>query len=189
LNYISMLTLLKEATIRQLRGSPYLYISPHTYKKVCDTMREITFCDTDKALKETVKEFEGYIEYCYQCGTCTASCPVFEVSTDYNPRKIIRMLLLGMKEVLTEDFVWLCSSCYACQERCPQGVLIPQLMRALTNLAFSEGYAPEGILDQYQKVKTEGVLYKASSYDNRKRKRLGLDEIDEDYDVTKIFEG
>lgn len=155
-------------------------------------MREINFRELDRTLKERVKEFNGNdIEYCYQCGTCTASCPVFEVDPEYNPRKIIRMLLLGMKDVLTEDFVWLCSSCYACQERCPQGVLIPGLMRAIKNLAFSEGYTPEGILEQYNKVKTEGVLYKASSYDNRKRKRIGLQTINDDYadDVTKIFEG
>lgn len=155
-------------------------------------MREINFSELDRTLTDKVKEFDGHdIEYCYQCGTCTASCPVFEVDPDYNPRKIIRMLLLGMKEVLTEDFVWLCSSCYACQERCPQGVLIPGLMRAVKNLAVSEGCVPEGIQEQYTKVKTEGVLYKASSYDNRKRKRLGLEEIDDDYtdDVTKIFEG
>ncbi|MBU7038767.1 MAG: 4Fe-4S dicluster domain-containing protein [Theionarchaea archaeon] len=152
-------------------------------------MREINFRDADNALRDTVKEFDDTITYCFQCGTCTASCPVFEVYPDYNPRKIIRMLLLGMKEVLSEDFVWLCSSCYACQERCPQGVLIPHLMRALTNMAFSEGYVPRGVLDQYQKVRKEGVLYRASSYDNRKRKNLGLEKRTEEYDVSKIFEG
>jgi heterodisulfide reductase subunit C len=152
-------------------------------------MREINFRDTDNTLKDKMKEFDNHLECCYQCGTCTASCPVFEVHPDYNPRKIIRMLLLGMREVLTDDFVWLCSSCYACQERCPQGVLIPQVMRALTNLAFSEGYAPQGVREQYQKVKTEGVLYKPSSLDNRKRKSLNLEEITDEYDVTQIFEG
>ncbi len=101
------------------------------------------------------------------------------------------MLLLGVKDVLQEDFVWLCASCYACQERCPQGVLISDLMRAVKNLAVSEGCIPEGIQEQYSKVKTEGVLYKPSSYDNRKRKRLGLDELDHDYstEVQKLFEG
>lgn len=152
-------------------------------------MKEINFRDTDNTLKDKVKEFDDRIECCYQCGTCTASCPVFEVHPDYNPRKVIRMLLLGLREVLTEDFVWLCSSCYACQERCPQGVLIPKVMRALTNLAFSEGYAPQGVREQYQKVKTEGVLYKPSSYDNRKRKNLNLEEITDEYDVQRIFEG
>lgn len=155
-------------------------------------MKEIKFSKLDRTLKERVREFNGQeIVYCYQCGTCTASCPIFEVNPDYNPRKIIRMLLLGVKDVLQEDFVWLCASCYACQERCPQGVLISDLMRAVKNLAVSEGCIPEGIQEQYSKVKTEGVLYKPSSYDNRKRKRLGLDELDHDYstEVQKLFEG
>lgn len=152
-------------------------------------MREINFRDTDTAVRDNVKELEGSIEYCYQCGTCTASCPVFEVHPDYNPRKIIRMLVLGMQDVVREDFVWLCSSCYVCQERCPQGVLIPRVMRILTNMAFSEGYVPHGVGVQYQKVKNDGVLYTPSSYDNRKRKSLHLEEINEEYDVAEIFGG
>lgn len=155
-------------------------------------MKEISFSNLDTTLKDKVKEFNGHdIEYCYQCGTCTASCPVYEVDSKYNPRKIIRMLLLGMKDVLQEDFIWLCASCYACQERCPQGVLVPGLMRAIKNLAYSEGFVPPGVLEQYQKVKKDGVLYKASSYDNRKRKRLGLKEAEElsEEEVKKIFEG
>ena len=155
-------------------------------------MKEINFCEMDRTVKDKIKARIGKeIEYCYQCGTCTASCPVFEVYPDYNPRKIIRMLLLGMKDVFKEDFVWLCSSCYACQERCPQGVLIPAVMRALTNTAFSEGIVPEGVQELYAKVKREGVLYKASSFDNRKRKRIGLEELEDDYttDVKEIFGG
>ncbi len=63
------------------------------------------------------------IRYCFQCGTCTASCPVRAVEDRFNPRRIIRMAILGMKkEVLNSSFIWLCSSCYACQQRCPQGV-------------------------------------------------------------------
>lgn len=152
-------------------------------------MREISFSELDRTLPERIKAANHQIEYCYQCGTCTASCPVYEVNPEYNPRKIVRMLLLGIKIVLTEEFVWLCATCYACQERCPQGVLIPALMRTVTNIAFSEGYAPESVVQQYYKVKTEGVLHSVSSLVNRKRKRLGLKEIDNDYrDIKKIFE-
>jgi len=57
------------------------------------------------------------IKRCFTCGTCTVICPVFAVEERYDPRKIIRMILLGMKEeVLTNDLIWLCSGCYSCHE-------------------------------------------------------------------------
>src|SRR4030042_2617929 len=81
------------------------------------------------------------IKKCFFCCTCAARCPVREVTERYNPRRIIRMALLGMKkEVLSSDFIWLCSSCYTCFERCPQDVKIPELMNAIKNIAVREGY-------------------------------------------------
>jgi len=48
---------------------------------------------------------------CFQCGTCTASCPVRVVDSTFNPRRIIRLIKLGAKEkVLTSPFVWMCSA-------------------------------------------------------------------------------
>jgi heterodisulfide reductase subunit C len=39
---------------------------------------------------------------CFACGLCTASCPVADIDEKFNPRRIIRMVLLGMrKEVLS----------------------------------------------------------------------------------------
>jgi heterodisulfide reductase subunit C len=151
-------------------------------------MRSIDFSELDTTLPEKVKALNNHVERCYQCGTCTASCPVFEVNPEYDPRKIIRMLLLGVKSVLTEEFVWLCATCYACQERCPQGVLVPDVMRALTNIAALKGLTPEHVQEQCQQVKTKGVLYSITPYVNRKRKRLGLPEIEQKYTVEKIFE-
>ncbi len=89
------------------------------------------------------------ITKCFSCGTCTAGCPVREVTDRYNPRKIIRMALLGMKkEVLSSQFIWLCSSCYTCHERCPQNVKIPELMNAIKNIAVREGHLPSAMRAQ-----------------------------------------
>lgn len=148
----------------------------------------IDFSETNSLLLETIKALDNHIECCYQCGTCTASCPVFEVNPEYDPRKIIRMLLLGMQSVLTEEFIWLCASCYACQERCPQGVLIPDIMRALTNIAALKGLTPEHVQEVYQHIKTKGILHTITPYVNRKRKKLGLPEIEKEYTTDRIFE-
>ena len=83
----------------------------------------------------------GNIKQCFACGLCTASCPVSDIDPDYNPRRIIRMVLLGMREkVLSGDFIWLCLQCYTCQAHCPQNVNFSNVMKALRCMAVREGY-------------------------------------------------
>jgi heterodisulfide reductase subunit C len=115
------------------------------------------------------------IKLCFACGICTASCPIREVDDRYNPRKIIRMVLLGMKDrVLKSDFIWLCSSCYACTERCPQGVRFTEVMNAIKNLAVKEGHIHPSYLMQVGIIKKAGRLYEIDDFDNNKRTSLGL---------------
>lgn len=76
---------------------------------------------------------------CFQCGTCTADCPISRFSELYRPRKIARMVQLGLKDrLLSDDALWLCSTCFTCVDHCPQGVEIAGIVRALRNLAVSE---------------------------------------------------
>lgn len=100
----------------------------------------IRLTDTDPRFVDEIKEAGGEnILMCYQCGTCTSSCPVREIDERYDPLKIMRMAVLGMKkEVLSSDIIWLCSRCYACHEHCPQGVKITEVLHAITNIAERE---------------------------------------------------
>ena len=92
---------------------------------------------------------------CFACGLCTASCPVSEIDPEYNPRRIIRMVLLGMREeVLSSDFIWLCSQCYTCQAHCPQNVNFSDVMKALRNIAVREGYVHPSFLFQIKRIDT-----------------------------------
>ena len=117
----------------------------------------------------------GNIKKCFSCGTCTAGCPVREVTDRYNPRKIIRMALLGMKkEVLSSQFIWLCSSCYTCFERCPQDVKIPELMNAIKNIAVREGYLPPAMKTQIDLLSSFGRLLEITDFENEKRKESNL---------------
>jgi heterodisulfide reductase subunit C len=79
---------------------------------------------------------------CYACGTCTVSCPIFEIKPEYNPRRIIRMIVLGMKkELMRSEIFWSCVNCYTCFERCPQDVRFTTVVHALKNIAVREGRA------------------------------------------------
>jgi heterodisulfide reductase subunit C2 len=116
-----------------------------------------------------------HIKRCFSCGTCTAGCPVREVTDRYNPRKIIRMAILGMKkEVLSSQFIWLCSSCYTCFERCPQDVKIPELMNAIKNIAVREGHIPPVMKLQLDLLSSFGRLLEVTDFENDRRKELNL---------------
>lgn len=93
------------------------------------------------------------IKKCFSCGTCTSGCPVFQVEFGYNPRKIIRMVLLGMrKEVLSSKMIWLCARCYACTANCPQDVSFADIMTVLRDMAIEEGYATPDIIEKIESL-------------------------------------
>lgn len=129
------------------------------------------------------------IKACFACGICTASCPVREIDNQYNPRKIIRMALLGMKErVLESEFIWLCSGCYNCGERCPQGVKFTEIINAIKNIAVKEGHIHPAFTAQIELLNQFGRLYEIDEFENRKRESMGLPKITVNKDmVPEIF--
>jgi len=82
------------------------------------------------------------IKRCFNCTGCTVGCPVSEIGIGFNPRKIIRKALLGMRnQVLTDEYIWLCAFCYLCYERCPQNVKINEVIGAIRTIAQKEARA------------------------------------------------
>ena len=80
---------------------------------------------------------------CYQCGTCSGSCPVLE-EMEHGPRRILYMIQSGMEEaVLSSPDMWRCVSCYSCANRCPRGIEITDLMADLRRLAVKKGYVDD----------------------------------------------
>ena len=112
-------------------------------------MEKIEISKADPKFKNEVAERPGAenLKKCFSCGTCTGGCPVFHVEFGYNPRKIIRMILLGLRdEVLSSKMIWLCQRCYACTANCPQNVSFADIMTVLRDMAIEEGHAEPELL-------------------------------------------
>jgi len=100
--------------------------------------REVLLNALDGGFKLRIAEKMGNRDFmhCLACGSCSASCPVRKLEEKYNPRRIIRMAILGMKEeVYRSEFVWMCSYHSTCLKRCPQGVNIGAVADAVARLA------------------------------------------------------
>jgi heterodisulfide reductase subunit C len=83
---------------------------------------------------------------CYQCARCTGSCPAAMVMNAIGPREtLLRCLNLGQAAVIKDERVWYCTTCHVCEDRCPQGINIPELLTAIFNLAAQQGNLPEKI--------------------------------------------
>jgi heterodisulfide reductase subunit D len=107
------------------------------------------------------------IVVCYQCGTCSGSCPTAS-EMDYNPRRILHMLRLGLGErVLNSRAIWLCTSCYSCTARCPREIRISDTMLGLRSLAVDRGLdLPPNLVAMRDTVTTH---YNISGDDNTTR--------------------
>ncbi len=95
--------------------------------------------------KETVdillmqEEDQALFKICYQCGTCTGTCP-WNLVRDFSVRTIMHKAQLGLIDFGEED-IWQCATCGACVSRCPRGVEIIDVMRAFRKIIAEMGVA------------------------------------------------
>jgi heterodisulfide reductase subunit C len=79
------------------------------------------------------------VEQCYQCGKCTAGCPVAE-EMDLAPNLVVRLCQTGQRErALRSKTIWVCAACQTCMTRCPQEFDIARLMDTLRQVSHREG--------------------------------------------------
>jgi heterodisulfide reductase subunit C len=82
---------------------------------------------------------------CFGCQTCTNVCPVVGNYQDPKsvlgllPHEIMHCLALKQKDLaIGSNMLWDCVTCYMCQEHCPQGVRITDVLYELKNLALKQ---------------------------------------------------
>lgn len=103
---------------------------------------------------QAVEELSGQdIRNCYQCGKCSAGCPIAEYM-DLPPNQVMRFLQLGLVDVvLWSRTIRLCASCETCTTRCPREVDLAAVMDALRNLALRQRIrSPERAVTLFNKI-------------------------------------
>jgi len=93
--------------------------------------------------KEVLERFLDFekLKYCYECGICTASCPMVEIlGKDYHPRGLLENFFLNPEVLLASDELWLCAWCYRCYKRCPQALKVPEIFLLMRTIAKEHGY-------------------------------------------------
>ncbi|MCB2185665.1 MAG: 4Fe-4S dicluster domain-containing protein [Deltaproteobacteria bacterium] len=136
--------------------------------------------DGDPAFKHEIAAEPGGegIKACFACAACSARCPVGEHLPAYDPRRLIRLALLGRREeVLSSPLIWMCSTCYNCQEVCPQQVRFTEVLTAMKNLAARAGHAPTGSRVVRELLAKQGRLLEVTDFENEKRAELGLPPV------------
>jgi heterodisulfide reductase subunit C len=59
---------------------------------------------------------------------------------DLTPSQVMRAVQAGLKDLALDcRTIWCCAGCETCAARCPQGLDLCHVMKALTNQAFAEG--------------------------------------------------
>lgn len=88
---------------------------------------------------EKVEKLSGQnLLACYQCGKCSAGCPVVS-KMDILPNQIIRFSQLGLSEdLLQSEAIWVCASCMTCNVRCPKGINIAEVIEVLRQILLRQ---------------------------------------------------
>jgi len=75
---------------------------------------------------------------CYQCGKCSAGCPMAEETT-LRPHDILRLVQRNRaRDVFGNNSIWLCLTCETCTTRCPNEVDPARIIDALREMAYDD---------------------------------------------------
>ncbi|HEY3284154.1 MAG TPA: 4Fe-4S dicluster domain-containing protein [Armatimonadota bacterium] len=96
-------------------------------------------------LLRDIKRYGAFdISACFNCGNCTAVCPLSDGVGSF-PRRLIRLGQIGDRErLLSGPEAWLCYYCGECSETCPRQAEPGEYMAAVRRYATA-AYEPSGL--------------------------------------------
>jgi heterodisulfide reductase subunit C len=124
---------------------------------------------------------------CTECGRCTSVCPANITGKKLSPRKIMMDLRARMKEkgplmvkngkdfsdgrsllrdYITEEELWACTTCNACAMECPVNINQPSLIIDIRRyLVLEEASAPGELKSLFNNIENNGAPWQYSAED------------------------
>ena len=142
----------------------------------------------DDIQKQKLEKLKETARPCFQCGICSSSCPVFRVAPELNPRLSVDSIITK-GEVPRDGNEWLCAYCLMCDQRCPMGVSLAEILMEIKNISAREGKAPPDVIESAETLMEDGCLSPISARSVKKRIELGLPDLPkaDPADVQKMF--
>lgn len=108
------------------------------------------------------------VRRCFQCGKCSAGCPM-RTFMDHPPNRIVRLIQLGQWErVLAGRSIWYCASCETCSTRCPNKVDLASIMDALRKLSWdADGPSKESYVQLANRLFINNIKQYGRQYEMR----------------------
>lgn len=108
--------------------------------------------------EQLVQATNGAAQACFQCGTCTATCPWGLVRDEpLNLRKVMHRAQLGLDG--QRDDLWLCTTCAACEALCPRGVKVSDVVLPLRQMAWRDRDVLSGLSPILWDIQWDGNPY------------------------------
>jgi Fe-S oxidoreductase len=110
-------------------------------------------------MQQLAKETRAWA--CYDCGKCTATCPISRAGSPLSPRRHVLSTVLGHKQEIVDDSgLYSCLSCSLCDFRCPAQVKYTELILNLRAMVFSDKIEPDcphgGALQSVMRMMAKG---------------------------------
>jgi Fe-S oxidoreductase/nitrate reductase gamma subunit len=124
------------------------------------------------------------LDACTRCGRCQDACPAYFSGKALNPKKVIQDLkthfydvyphLTSLKpaatrremvgEVISDEVVWDCTTCRACQQACPVYIEhVDKIVDLRRNLAMEKSRFPEAVQEALKCLGTRGHPYRGTT--------------------------
>ncbi len=105
-------------------------------------------------MKTRIEQFvrENNLNYCVECGKCSAVCPMLDFYGEYvyerSPRGVVERVSLTPDEIEDEEGLWYCLACQECSFCCPSGVNFEGFMTELRDLLLQHGHKKYAVFCQ-----------------------------------------
>jgi heterodisulfide reductase subunit C2 len=138
-------------------------------KNIKNTKMELSQETMNVGFIKKVEALSGSsVRRCFQCGKCSAGCPMRSFM-DHPPNRIVRLIQLGQWErVLAGRSIWYCASCETCSTRCPNKVDLAAIMDALRKLSWdADGPSKESYVQLANRLFINNIKQYGRQYEMR----------------------